>query len=116
MQLLIGGQWTAAQSGRVEEVTSPFDGAVAGSVPVAGTADVDAALAAAEAGAKVWRGTPGHERMRILLQAATLADERAEAIAQTICTEAGKSVTEARGEAARSGEMIRLAAFEGTQL
>ena len=108
MQLLIGGQWVAAQSGRVEEVTSPFDGAVAGSVPVAGTADVDAALTSAVAGAKVWRNTPGHERMRILLQAATLADQRAEAIAQTISAEAGKSITEARGEASRSGEMIRL--------
>ena len=116
MQLLIGGRWTAAQSGRVEEVTSPFDGAVAGSVPVAGTADVDAALTAAVSGARVWRNTPGHERMRILLQAATLADQRAEAIAQTISAEAGKSITEARGEASRSGEMIRLAAFEGTQL
>src|SRR5690242_12223543 len=116
MQLLIGGQWTAAQSGRVQEVTSPFDGAVAGSVPMAGVADVDAALTSAVAGAKVWRDTPGHERMRILLQAATLADERAEAIAQTISAEAGKSITEARGEASRSGEMVRLAAFEGTQL
>ena len=46
----------------------------------------------------------------------TLADERAEAIAQTISAESGKSITEARGEASRSGEMIRLAAFEGTQL
>ena len=64
----------------------------------------------------MWRNTPGHERMRILLAAATLADERAEAIAQTISAEAGKSITEARGEASRSGEMIRLAAFEGTQL
>ena len=116
VELLVGGQWTAAQSGRVEEVTSPFDGAVAGSVPMAGVPDVDAAFTAAVAGAKVWRNTPGHERMRILLQAATLADQRAEAIAQTISAEAGKSITEARGEASRSGEMIRLAAFEGTQL
>src|SRR4051794_23969623 len=116
MELLIGGQWTASQSGRKEEVTSPFDGAGAGSVPIAGVADVDAALTAAVAGAGVWRNTPGHERMRILLQAATLADERAETIAQTISAEAGKSITEARGEASRSGEMIRLAAFEGTQL
>ena len=116
MELLLGGQWTAARSGREEDVTSPFDGAVVGSVPMAGVADVDAALAAAVAGAKVWRNTPGHERMRILLEAATLADQRAEAVAQTISAEAGKSITEARGEAARSGEMIRLAAFEGTQL
>jgi glyceraldehyde-3-phosphate dehydrogenase (NADP+) len=116
MEQLIGGRWAASQSGREEEVTSPFDGAVVGSVPIAGQADVDAALTAAVRGARVWRNTPGHERMRILLAAATLADERAEAIAQTISAEAGKSITEARGEASRSGEMIRLAAFEGTQL
>ncbi len=116
VQLLIGGQWTAAQSGREEDVTSPFDGAVAGAVPVAGAADVDAALSAAVAGAAVWRRTPGHERMRILLEAARLADERVEAVARTISAESGKTITEARGEAGRSGDMIRLAAFEGTQL
>jgi glyceraldehyde-3-phosphate dehydrogenase (NADP+) len=116
MEQLIGGHWTASQSGRAEEVTSPFDGAVVGSVPLAGQADVEAALTAAVAGARAWRNAPGHERMRILLAAATLADERAEAIAQTISAEAGKSITEARGEASRSGEMIRLAAFEGTHL
>jgi acyl-CoA reductase-like NAD-dependent aldehyde dehydrogenase len=116
MELLIGGKWTASQSGREEEVTSPFDGAGAGSVPIAGPADVDAALTAAVAGAAVWRNTPGHQRMRVLLEAARLADERADVIAQTISAEAGKSITEARGEASRSGEMIRLAAFEGTQL
>src|SRR3982751_6070327 len=116
VELLIGGHWTAAQSSRVEDVRSPLDGAVAGEVPIAGKADVEAALSSAVAGAQVWRNTPGHERMRILAEAATLADQRAEAIAQTISAETGKSITEARGEASRSGDMIRLAAFEGTQL
>ena len=116
MDLLVGGQWTGARSGRQEDVTSPFDGAVVGSVPVAGLDDVEAALSAATEGAKVWRRTPAHERMRILLQAASLADERQETIAQTISSEAGKAIGEARGEASRSGELIRLAAFEGTQL
>lgn len=116
VKLLIGGQWVNSLAGREEEVTSPFDGSVVGSVSRAGLEDVDAALAAATEGAKVWRGTPAHQRMRILLQAAALADERTEAIAQTISAEAGKAITEARGEASRSGELIRLAAFEGTQL
>ena len=115
--MLIGGEWRAAAStGRAEDVTSPFDGAVVGSVPVAGLDDVDAALAAAEAGAVVWRRTPAHQRMQILLRTAEVADERAPEIAQTISAEAGKAITEARGEASRSGELIRLAAFEGTQL
>ena len=117
MELLIGGQWTAAQSGREEEVTSPFDGAVVGSVPLAGTADVDAALTAAVAGAEGVAEHPGARadadpagrRRRWPTSALRPSRRRSRA-------EAGKSITEARGEASRSGEMIRLAAFEGTQL
>jgi glyceraldehyde-3-phosphate dehydrogenase (NADP+) len=116
VKLLIGGRWVEPASGRQEDVTSPFDGTIAGSVPLAGLADVDAALAAAVEGARVWRRTPAHQRMNILLKAAALADERAEAIAQTISAEAGKAITEASGGASRSGALIRLAAFEGTQL
>jgi len=116
MKMLIGGTWQAAASGRTEDVTSPFDGTITGTVPVAGPDDVRAALDRAEAGAITWRRTPAHERMRILLRAAELADERAEQTAQIISAEAGKTITEARGEASRSGDLIRLAAFEGTQL
>ena len=116
MDMLIGGSWQSAANGRSEEVTSPFDGSVAGTVPVADATDVRAAVDQAEQGAVTWRRTPAHERMRILLRAAELADERAEATAQIISAEAGKAITEARGEAARSGDLIRLAAFEGTQL
>jgi len=116
MEMLIGGTWQPAASGRTEDVTSPFDGTVTGTVPVAGPADVRAAVDRAETGAVTWRRTPAHERMRILLRAAELADERAEQTAQIISAEAGKTITEARGEAARSGDLIRLAAFEGTQL
>ena len=116
MEMLIGGRWQLAASGRTEDVTSPFDGSVTGTVPVADGSDVRAALDRAETGAVTWRRTPAHERMRILLRAADLADQRAEQTAQVISLEAGKTITEARGEAARSGDLIRLAAFEGTQL
>jgi glyceraldehyde-3-phosphate dehydrogenase (NADP+) len=115
-QLLIGGQWTAARSGEIEQVRSPFDGSAVGEVPVAGAADVELALAAAEHGAAIWRRTPAHERMRILLKAAQLVDERAARIAATLTAENGKTITEATTEVGRSGDLIRLSAFEGTQL
>jgi len=116
-EMLIGGRWRpAAGPGRSEDVTSPYDGSVVGAVPVAGADDVEAALAAAERGARSWRRTPAHERMRVLLRAAELADRRAAEIARTISGETGKTITEATTEAGRSGELIRLAAFEGTQL
>jgi glyceraldehyde-3-phosphate dehydrogenase (NADP+) len=114
--MLIGGTWAASASGKVEDVTSPFDGTVVGTVPVGGPDDVDAALTAAEHGARIWRSTPAHERMRILLRAADLADERAAETAAIISAECGKTITEATGEAGRSGDLIRLSAFEGTQL
>ena len=101
----------------MEEVTSPFDGAVAGSVPLAGAADVDAALTAAVAGAKVWREHPGARadadpagggRARRRARRGHRADDLARRPARASPRRAG--------EASRSGEMIRLAAFEGTQL
>src|ERR1700750_2500094 len=107
MKMLIGGTWQKAASGRTEDVTSPFDGTATGTVPVAGPDDVRAALDRAEAGAVTWRRTPAHERMRILLRAAELADERAEQTAQIISAEAGKTITEARGGAGGSGALIR---------
>lgn len=117
-ELLIGGTWRSSRegSGQLRDVLSPFDGRTVGQVSLAGAADVEAALAAASHGAQVWRRTPAHERSAILLHAADLADERAEQIAQILSAENGKTLREARAEAGRSGSIIRLAAFEGTQL
>jgi NAD-dependent aldehyde dehydrogenases len=115
MKMLIGGTWQAAASGRTEDVTSPFDGTVTGTVPVAGPEDVRAALDRAEAGAVTWRRTPAHERMRILLRAAELADERAEQTRRSSAPRPGRR-SRGQGRGGRSGDLIRLAAFEGTQL
>src|SRR5918997_3943719 len=114
--MIIGGERRAAVSGAVDEITSPWDGRVVGTVPRAGRADADAAVAAAVEGAVVWRRTPAHERLRILLRAADLADERTPEVAALISAENGKSIREATVEASRCGDVIRLSAFEGAHL
>ena len=116
MEMLVAGSWRGAADGRIEEVRSPFDGRIVDTVPVATVKDAVAALDRAEIGARIQRSTPAHMRVDILLRAAALADERAEDIAQTISAESGKPITEARGESSRSGNIIRLAAYEGSQL
>jgi acyl-CoA reductase-like NAD-dependent aldehyde dehydrogenase len=116
MHMLIAGTWRGAADGRTEDVRSPFDGRIIDTVPVATVEDARAALDRAEIGAHLQRSTPAHVRVDILLRAAALADERAEDIAQAISAETGKPITEARGEAGRSGNIIRLAAYEGSQL
>ena len=115
-QLFIAGEWVPSAGGGVEDVRSPYDGRVVGQVAVADVADVDRALAAAERGAAVWRETPGHARLDVLIRAATLVDERVEEIAALLSAENGKTISEARGEVGRAGDMIRLAGYEGTQL
>jgi len=100
----------------IDEIKSPFDGRIIGEAPIATLDGVDTAISKAVSGADLWRHTSAHIRSAILLKAAELADERSEEIAQLISGENGKSLIEARGEAARSGEIIRLAAFEGSQL
>jgi glyceraldehyde-3-phosphate dehydrogenase (NADP+) len=99
-----------------EEVCSPYDGRVVGVAAVADASDADTALAAAERGAAVWRETPAHARMDVMLRAAALVEERADEIAVLLSAENGKTITEARGEVGRAGDMIRLAGHEGTQL
>ena len=101
---------------QLEDIKSPFDGAIVGQAPIASLASVASAIAKAVTGADLWRHTPAHIRSAVLMKAAALADERSEEIAQIISGENGKSLLEARGEASRSGEIIRLAAFEGSQL
>ena len=116
-ELLIGGTWQAAAAGGASRpVTSPYDGRTVGEVASAGPDDVELAIRAAEAGAARWRRTPAHQRSDVLLRAAALADERADRIGEILSAENGKTLAEARGEARRSGDIIRLAAFEGTQL
>ena len=58
MEMLIGGTWQPAASGRTEDVTSPFGGTVTGTVPVADAADVRPALDRAGDGVVTWRRTP----------------------------------------------------------
>ena len=114
--LLIGGEWTPSASGQAEEIRSPYDGRVVGLAAVADLADVEKALVAAEHGATLWRETPAHARLEVLVRAAGLVEERAGQIAALLSAENGKTITEARGEVGRAADMIRLAGYEGTQL
>lgn len=114
--LIIGGTEKLSAAGSVDEVRSPFSGDVIGTIPVAGADDVEAAIRAAEQGAATWRRTPAHQRASILLRAADLVAERTSEIAAILSAENGKHIREALAEVGRSADLIRLAAFEGSQL
>jgi len=83
---------------------------------VAGLDDVERALAGAVRAAAAQRRTTGHEREAILRRAGDIADTRVDELAAIISAETGKAISEARAEAGRAGDLLRLSGFEGTQL
>lgn len=98
VSLLINGQWCAAEAGESSPIFNPATGKTIGQHAHARQADLDAALAAADAGFKNWRAIPAINRSATLKKAAALVRERADHIAHIMTMEQGKPLAEAKGE------------------
>jgi succinate-semialdehyde dehydrogenase/glutarate-semialdehyde dehydrogenase len=112
LSLYIDGAW-AAGGGSHRSVVDPATENQIGELPLAASADLDRALAAAERGSVVWRATPAIERFRIMRRAADLMRERAKAIGEILTLEQGKPLAEAVREVSLSGDIIEFLAEEG---
>ncbi|MGB0115121.1 MAG: gamma-aminobutyraldehyde dehydrogenase [Ilumatobacteraceae bacterium] len=88
----IGGDWQAAADGATDEVVNPATGAVIGSVPASGAADVDAAVHAASAAFPAWAALTPRERSEILHRVADIVDDNIEELSKIECENVGKPV------------------------
>lgn len=93
-------------------VFNPFDGSIAGQVPVALPADLPRIMARAGQGQAIARALPRHRRAHILETAAALVQARAESFARQITAEAGKTIRQARKEVTRCINTLKLSAEE----
>lgn len=91
-QLLIGGRWVDAASGRTDPVLDPATGQQLTTVAAGDPTDVDRAVVAARAAfdSGTWAGLPPRERGRVLLRAAELLRARAEEFARLESLDVGK--------------------------
>ena len=105
-RLLIEGTWCDAASGETIDVTNPATDAVIGTVARAGTADLDRALAAAEAGFAVWSRVGAFDRYRTMRKAADLLRARADEIGAIMTLEQGKPLAQARMEVLGGADTI----------
>lgn len=105
-ELHINGTWTAAAGGETLDVINPATEDVIGSVAHARIADLDAALAAAEAGFRVWKEVSAMERYNVMRKAANLVRERADQIAAMMTMEQGKPIGEAKIETLFGADII----------
>ncbi len=98
MQMIINGKPASASDGAVLEVINPANGQVVDTVPAATESDVNVAVAAAQAGQKVWAKVPVSEKAEIMMKFLTLVERDKEDLAWTLSRETGKPITEARAE------------------
>ncbi|MGH8419080.1 MAG: CoA-acylating methylmalonate-semialdehyde dehydrogenase [Pseudomonas sp.] len=114
VKLLIDGQWVESQTSEWLDVINPATQQVLAKVPFATTAEVDAAVAAAQEAFKTWRHTPIGARMRIMLKLQALIREHSKRIAAVLSAEQGKTIADAEGDIFRGLEVVEHACSIGT--
>lgn len=112
-QLYIDGQWVNGSS--KVAVHDPSDGSVIAEVSLAGDAECEAAIAAADSAALAWAQSAPRFRSEILRQAFDIMSSEIEAIATLISRENGKAMPDARGEAGYAAEFFRWFAEEAVR-
>ncbi|WP_174806539.1 alpha-ketoglutaric semialdehyde dehydrogenase GucD [Paenibacillus glycanilyticus] len=110
----IDGEWTAPLSGkRLPSINPANKREVVGEVPDSIDADLENAVAAAEAARVPWRKLTGAQRGALLFKAADLLEARQEEIGRMMTREMGKTLPEAKGETVRGAAILRYYAGEG---
>ena len=98
------------------DVHDKFTGERLERLPVAGAAEIDAAVRRARTAFAEWGRAPAHRRARVLLDAARLIDGRRDELTTTIARESGKAWKHAANEVARSVETFTFAGEEAKRI
>jgi acyl-CoA reductase-like NAD-dependent aldehyde dehydrogenase len=112
-RLLIGGEWVDGVD--AFPVTDKFSGELIGHADRASRAQVDAAVAAADASFRTNR-LDAYERFSILRRAGDLIEQRRAELAATITAEAGFPIADAQNEVTRAIQTFLISAEEGKRL
>ncbi len=105
----IAGRVTAGRSARRADVFNPATGRVTGQVALASAAEVDEAVASAQAAFPAWADTPPLRRARVMFRFLELLNQHRDTLAHMITAEHGKVFTDAQGEVTRGIEIVEFA-------
>ncbi|MCH7916746.1 MAG: aldehyde dehydrogenase family protein [Planctomycetes bacterium] len=97
-------------------VTDKYTGEIATRVALADESAIDIAIGKAVEATEAMRQVPAYERQAVLQHCVRRFTERAEELALSLCIEAGKPITDSRGEVARLIDTFRIAAEESVRI
>src|SRR5262245_42863834 len=96
-QLFIDGRFGAAADGETLPILNPHDNSKIADVALAGRADVDRAVRAAQRALPGWSRTSAMERGRLLLKLADAIEVKAEELARLETLDTGHPLRDTRG-------------------
>jgi len=105
----IGGEEVAGTSGRTGDVYDPNTGEVQAKVAFADPAEVERAIAVAQAAQPAWAATNPQRRARVLFKFLELVQRELDALARLLSGEHGKTLADARGDIQRGLEVAEFA-------
>ena len=105
----VNGKPFAGTSQRTQAVFNPATGQQTATVALANVADVNAAVAAAQAAFPKWADTPPIRRARVMFKFLELVRANEDALAEALTKEHGKVFTDAKGEVQRGIDIIEFA-------
>lgn len=110
----INGAWVESESNEIEASTNPANtDDVVGYIQKSTLTDLNKAIASAKQAQQQWKKLTGNQRGDFLLKAASILEDRAHEIAETMTREMGKTFPEAEGETLRGVAILRYYAGEG---
>jgi succinate-semialdehyde dehydrogenase / glutarate-semialdehyde dehydrogenase len=115
-QLLIGGKWVPAASGKTVAVEDPSTGLTLTEVADGDSTDALAALTAASETQASWAATPARERGEILRRSFEALMDNVDDLALLMTLEMGKPLAEAKGEVAYGAEFFRWFSEEAVRI
>jgi succinate-semialdehyde dehydrogenase/glutarate-semialdehyde dehydrogenase len=115
-ELMVGGAWRPARSGRTLAVEDPATGEILCEVADAGAPDAEDAMAAAAGAQAGWAAAPARDRARVLRRAADALEHERERMAMLITLEMGKPLAESRDEVTFASEYLEWCAEEAVRV
>src|SRR5450631_2185126 len=112
----LNGQWLAADSGAVIDVTNPANGIQLGTIPRMGTDETRRAIDSANRALPAWRSKTAKERSTILRRWFELIMANQDDLAVIMTAEQGKPLNESKGEIAYAASFIEWFAEEGKRI
>ena len=105
----IGGKTVSGTSGRFGDVFNPSTGEVQAKVALATKAEVEAAIANAQAAQPAWAATNPQRRARVMFKFLELIQKDMDSLAALLSSEHGKVLSDAKGDIQRGVEVVEFA-------